>query len=298
MKNKKNFERWYWLLGGFLFPPLWIYSGLKSTRFNPMARTLLAFSGVMLSILWLFWVLGMIFGNAINYQLAEAEFDEGKYEEAYKHYSLVSTDYTPEIETKRADALYMLTRERNAKKNRLNELKKAKKKKQDSLKEAKHAWADSIMDYWDGKFLVGYTLEDDYIVFNLSKKATKYYDESTGLLRDDYASQYEDSGLGKAEELVFRLDPEQKQLDEARDAKVYSQFSIWDGHHIKLKDYVLARMKNPDSFKHIETSYTDKGDRLEVFMVYRGENSFGGYTRENVKGVYSLDGEMLAFKVL
>jgi len=46
-----------------------------------------------------------------------------------------------------------------------------------------------------------------------------------------------------------------------RDANLKSQFSSWDGSHRKVEAAIKERMKNPDSYQHVETRYneTDTG---------------------------------------
>ena len=58
---------------------------------------------------------------------------------------------------------------------------------------------------------------------------------------------------------------------------VNEQFSAYDGSSYWLIKYVKQSMNDPDSFQHIETRYTDNGDKtLTVTMKYRGNNAFGG----------------------
>jgi len=52
------------------------------------------------------------------------------------------------------------------------------------------------------------------------------------------------------------------------------QFSSYDGHHIKLEEYVLSRMNNPDSYKHISSEYKVKNGFLDVIITFRGSNSY------------------------
>jgi hypothetical protein len=57
-----------------------------------------------------------------------------------------------------------------------------------------------------------------------------------------------------------------------------SQFSAWDGSISALVKSVKNQMNDPDSFKHVETTYQDM-DNLKGFkarMVFRGTNAFGG----------------------
>lgn len=80
---------------------------------------------------------------------------------------------------------------------------------------------------------------------------------------------------------------------QTRDINIRSQFSSWDGSHRNLERLIKKTMNDPDSYKHDETSYLDKGDYLIVITTFRGKNAFGGVVRESVKAKVSLDGQIL-----
>lgn len=76
-----------------------------------------------------------------------------------------------------------------------------------------------------------------------------------------------------------------------RDAKVEaaeSKFgtkpstSEWDGSVRPVKEYILQTAKNPDSvvFEEWSKVFYDKKSGWVVRVTYRGQNSFGGNTRE------------------
>jgi len=66
-------------------------------------------------------------------------------------------------------------------------------------------------------------------------------------------------------------------------------FSGWDGSHIELTKLIKEGMKNPDSYDHVETKYSDKGNHLIVITQYRGTNSFGAVVTESVIAETLLD---------
>lgn len=72
-----------------------------------------------------------------------------------------------------------------------------------------------------------------------------------------------------------------KAAKEAEDRrKGFHCLSAWDGSHSDVKAYVEKRMRDPDSFEHIETRITpvnEKGAHTLV-MKYRARNGFGGMT--------------------
>ena len=71
---------------------------------------------------------------------------------------------------------------------------------------------------------------------------------------------------------------------------IEAQFSSWDGSHRQLKRYTISRLKDPDSFQHIQTKYTREGEYVRVYMKYRAKNSFGGYVVNYAYGKYTKDG--------
>lgn len=79
----------------------------------------------------------------------------------------------------------------------------------------------------------------------------------------------------------------------ARKEKIESQFSAWNGAHRNLERVIKESMNDPDSFKHVETVYRDKGDHLIVSTTFRGKNAFGGIVKNTVVAKVSLDGVVL-----
>lgn len=73
-------------------------------------------------------------------------------------------------------------------------------------------------------------------------------------------------------------------------------FSSWDGSHIKLTRHVVSKLKDPDSFQHIETVFGDSPEHgFLVKMEYRAKNSFGGYVVDAVIAVCDKQtGELIA----
>lgn len=81
---------------------------------------------------------------------------------------------------------------------------------------------------------------------------------------------------------------------EARTRKIESQFSGWDGAHRAVEDAIVERLKDPDSYEHIETRYRDDGTTLFVVTRYRAKNSFGGYVVNRATATVDLEGNILA----
>jgi len=73
--------------------------------------------------------------------------------------------------------------------------------------------------------------------------------------------------------------PEQKAKEAAEDRqKGFHCLSAWDGSHRAVVKYVEERLRDPDSFEHIETRITPVNERGEhsLIMQYRAKNGFGG----------------------
>lgn len=61
--------------------------------------------------------------------------------------------------------------------------------------------------------------------------------------------------------------------------KGFHCLSGWDGSHREVVRRVKSRLRDPDSFEHIETRITpNKNGEHTVIMQYRAKNGFGGMT--------------------
>jgi hypothetical protein len=72
---------------------------------------------------------------------------------------------------------------------------------------------------------------------------------------------------------------QQAKLDQHK-VSIQKQFSSWDGSHIKLEEYIIARMNDPDSYEHVNTTYRDMNTYLIVTTQFRGKNTFGGLVKQ------------------
>ncbi len=52
-------------------------------------------------------------------------------------------------------------------------------------------------------------------------------------------------------------------------------------------------MNDPDSYDHIETRFSDKGDYLFVITKFRGANAFGGKVINTVSANVDFEGNVL-----
>lgn len=78
-----------------------------------------------------------------------------------------------------------------------------------------------------------------------------------------------------------------------RAERVRKGFNPWNGEPIQLTELIKKAMKNPDSYQHVETIYSEKGDVLIVHTTYRGTNSFGAVVPNTVTAETDLDGNVL-----
>lgn len=78
-----------------------------------------------------------------------------------------------------------------------------------------------------------------------------------------------------------------------REDRIQRMFSSWDGAHPGIVSQIKAKMNDPDSFEHVETSYTDLGDSLIVVCQFRGKNAFGGVLTQRVRVEMKLNGQIL-----
>jgi len=78
-----------------------------------------------------------------------------------------------------------------------------------------------------------------------------------------------------------------------RKEQLKTQFSEWDGSHIKLTIAIKSAMNDPKSYEHVETAYWDMGDHLIVQTKYRGNNAFGGKVLGMIKAKVNLNGDVI-----
>lgn len=113
--------------------------------------------------------------------------------------------------------------------------------------------------------------------------------------RDYYQTQFErEQEAAAARE---RAAAERERARRARQEKIEDQFSAWDGANYPVEEAVKQRLKDPDSYEHIETRYSDEGDHLYVVMRFRARNSFGGYVVNTAYADVTLEGQVISLSV-
>ena len=100
-----------------------------------------------------------------------------------------------------------------------------------------------------------------------------------------------DNGGEKSGSSVPKTVP--KTQEEIRKEKIEKHFSAWDGSHRGLTKLIKKSMNDPDSYKHVETVYWDKGDHLVVKTTFRGKNAFGGVVKNWIMAKVDLNGNVI-----
>lgn len=85
------------------------------------------------------------------------------------------------------------------------------------------------------------------------------------------------------------------QVKSERKGKIEAQFSGYSGAHRNFERLIKKSMNDPDSYDHVETRYTDKGDYIRIYMTFRGRNAFGGMVMNTEVADYSIDGDFLRY---
>lgn len=133
---------------------------------------------------------------------------------------------------------------------------------------------------------VNYFKKDNYNVSSMYflkiKDTSHYYKEAQAYLKKI------DSILTTEEKNASITDSINK-----RNNSIKSQFSSWDGSHIKLTILIKNRMNDPNSFEHVNTTYRDLNDKLLITTEFRGKNSFGGVVLNKVSAYSDLQGNII-----
>lgn len=95
-----------------------------------------------------------------------------------------------------------------------------------------------------------------------------------------------------------RMQKLQAQAVANRAQDVKRLFSGWDGSVHVVEKAVKARLKDPDSYKHVETKYIDSGvGNIKVFTQYRARNAFNAVVSGTAFAEVSPTGELISFSM-
>ena len=70
---------------------------------------------------------------------------------------------------------------------------------------------------------------------------------------------------------LWRLNLKELSNAATRKKRIEGGFHFWDGSHIELTKIIKRRMNDPDSYKHVETRYIDRGDHIWVRTEFLGK---------------------------
>lgn len=177
------------------------------------------------------------------------------------------------------------------------------------LKDFQEHWIDSVVKDWKGTYIVkGFSNKTlNLINFQLSKDASKRLgnidDLHMRMLQENYDTM-QDRKLGKlfgnnSTKIIFVVDPEQKKLNDVRDERqhlINRQFAGFSGANVYVQRAIKENMNDPDSYDHIETTYSDKGKYILVYTKFRGKNSFGATILQNVIAKVDIEGNVISLK--
>ena len=121
---------------------------------------------------------------------------------------------------------------------------------------------------------------------NLAPQDAKFA-QKLAVYRKRYEAQKEKDRL--AAEVAAKIVSEAA----ARKERIERQFSGWDGSHRNLVAYIKKSMNDPDSYKHEETRFEDKGTFLIVRTSFRGKNAFGGMVKNTILAKIDFDGNII-----
>lgn len=79
----------------------------------------------------------------------------------------------------------------------------------------------------------------------------------------------------------------------AKQKKIESQFSAWDGSHRNLEKLIKENLNDPDSYEHLKTNYWDMDSLIVVRTEYTAKNGFGGRVQGAVKARFDLEGNLI-----
>jgi hypothetical protein len=71
-----------------------------------------------------------------------------------------------------------------------------------------------------------------------------------------------------------------------------------DGSIDEVEHAAAQLLKDPSSFQHISTEHNDNGSVINVYMRFRGKNSFGAVVPHYVNATMDIEGNVTSIKAL
>lgn len=96
------------------------------------------------------------------------------------------------------------------------------------------------------------------------------------LVRDILLSEVIEKQRQKVKELD-EADKQQRKLLASKENFKENCISAYDQECWVIQDWVKARLSDPESYEHIESTFIDQGSHAYVALKYRAKNGFGGF---------------------
>lgn len=74
--------------------------------------------------------------------------------------------------------------------------------------------------------------------------------------------------------------------------EIENLLSSWNGSLPALVDLVKQSLNDPDSFKHIETGYINKGSYIEMRMIYSAKNAYNATIKGVIRAKVDFEGNV------
>jgi len=137
----------------------------------------------------------------------------------------------------------------------------------------------------------------DRITYDLACKEMEFVVDAREKRRQEQKKHEQDAieAASKAEadrkaKAMYEAEVKRK---EERKNRIEKCFSVWDGSHKGMTQFIKYSMNNPKSYEHVSTTYWDNGDYLVVRTTFRGTNAFGGVVKNQITAKVDLDGNVL-----
>ena len=282
----------------FTLPPLGIFCIFKRNTklWKKLLYTVLA---VFSSLTLLMFTMAII--NPIDYfETGKTHYREGYYEIAIEDFKKVG-----ERDKNYSDAQkYIDTVEKKLqdKDDQKKEIITGKIKEYQAFQKK---WSDSIVKEWNGSYIKKniISITSDTIYFQLSKVASKRLGNIDEINQNIYQKNFDSLATKKFgvtyKKATVKLipDPDQQKLNNAvteRKHRINMQFAGFSGANWHVEDYIKERMNDPDSYKHIATTFVDRGSYILVHTRFRGKNALGAVIIQDATAKVDIDGNVLS----
>jgi hypothetical protein len=311
IENKKWYsKKWLLILLLFTIPPVAIYGVFKRDS-KIWKKILFTIGALFTSFCLLGYTLGTLFPTN-HYDIGTKYLNKNEYSEAINSYQRVEKSDKNFESTQRKIKLaqFKIDSTRNSIREILENRKRDSLIKLEAIDSFNKEFSKSVLKGWNNTYVKSYDISEnnDSIIFIMSSRSTEGNWSSGAKLNERiYQKRYDsifkskfpkDSSIVK---IVYSPNKEQLSKNEIvnrRNHLVNRQFATFNGSNAFLVNFIKDRMNNPKSFKHIETTYKDKGSYIDVYMSFRGTNTRGVLVLNRIKAKMSINGEIISAKYL